>query len=378
MSGSGLATVQAFRPRTSSSSHMVNPVSRNQAQRNAYILFWTVVALVQGLLLSLTQDLPWQTVLVESVTYTVVFGFMGLVVWYVVRFSGLDAKSMGNALVSHAAAAAILIAIWLVVSYSLSNLILRKPLALRNLTKAELSWRAGVGLAYYLLVALYYYLLLFYQNYREKQLAELEMQSQLKESELSMLKAQLNPHFIFNSLNSISMLTLTRPEDAHEMIVKLSTFLRHTIGHSEADLVTLDKELETIALYLDIEKSRFGDRLSFEMTREDGIPTGVELPNLILQPLVENAIKYGVYDRSEGSVLHMRVGMEQDALVVRLTNACDADVPRKPGKGIGIQNVRARLQYHYEQPDLLQTRLEKGEEEHLFIATLKIPQNKPE
>ena len=186
-----------------------------------------------------------------------------------------------------------------------------------------------------------------------------------------MLKAQLNPHFIFNSLNSISALTLTRPEDAHEMIVKLSTFLRHTIGHSELDLVTIHKEIDTISLYLAIEKSRFGDKLVVDIEGLDELDESVILPNLILQPLVENAVKYGVYERLDESKISIRLSLDNNYLIVEISNTT-GEVPKGvTGKGIGLKNVQRRLQYIYETGDLIKTKKDKDQ----FVTTLKIPQN---
>ena len=156
------------------------------------------------------------------------------------------------------------------------------------------------------------------------------------------------------------------------MIVKLSTFLRHTIGQSETDLVTIQKEIDTISLYLAIEKSRFGEKLQVEINGLDEIEETVMVPNLILQPLVENAVKYGVYELLDVSVIRIQLAMENLMLVVEIINDRAEKPGSKKGKGIGLKNVNRRLQHIYDRNDLLRT----AEEAHTFVTTIKIPQQK--
>ncbi len=332
-------------------------------------MFWVLVASLQTMVLHWTQNTAWTIAAVESFIYAMMFGLVGLSVWFVVRFTGLEFSNLWNALINHVGAASVLVAVWFFTSYSIFSLIMGTPFKIREIDPSDFWWQVAIGYIYYLLVSLNYYLLIFYQNYKEKQLAELEMKSLLKESELSMLKAQLNPHFIFNSLNSISALTLTRPEDAHEMIVKLSTFLRHTIGQSETELVSIDKEIETISLYLDIEKSRFGDRLVIEINGLESLKNENKLPNLILQPLVENAIKYGIYENVDSSKIEISLTERDEILEVIIENNCE-DKPKKVGKGIGLKNVKGRLSYIYDRTDLIATE----QTDNHFKVTLKIPQ----
>ncbi|MEL6536971.1 MAG: histidine kinase [Bacteroidota bacterium] len=349
---------------------MANPIAQNPTHRNVYLLSWVAVAALHTLSVRWTMELAWTDAILEGIVYSALFGLVGLVVWYIVRFSGIGVNNVWYMILTHGVAATLLVGAWLSVGQFILDLIEQKGLSLDGIIDENTGWRGVQGAIYYVMVTLNYYLLLYSESYREKQLAEVEMRTLLKESELSMLKAQLNPHFIFNSLNSISMLTLTRPEDAHEMVVKLSTFLRHTIGNAETDLVTLQKEIDTVRLYLDIEKSRFGDKLVVEILGMEDMPEKVMVPNMILQPLVENAIKYGVYEALEQSTITISTELIERMLTVTITNGCEEKPNRPPGKGIGLQNVRRRLQYLYERPDLLETQQEGSQ----FTVTLHIPQ----
>ncbi|MTI30469.1 sensor histidine kinase [Xanthovirga aplysinae] len=349
---------------------MVNPILKNKTYLLAYFLFWVMLTVVQTVLLQWSQDLYWLQALVEAGIYCFGFSLVGLAIWYIVRYTDLEKGSLWNALSSHLAAAAFLIFIWLEASYYLTALLLEYSGPLLSSPIPGRGWKLALGTVYYLLIVLIYYLLIFYQNYQEKKIREIEMQSALKETELSMLKAQINPHFIFNSLNSISSLTLTRPEDAHEMIVKLSSFLRHTIGHAETELVPIKKELETIQLYLDIEKLRFGKKLNVKFEGSNSIPEEVLVPNLILQPLIENAIKYGAYESISISTIEVRLSFSGRQLEVEIINSLEPDALPKKGKGIGLKNVRGRLQLIYESADLLKTNKELDQ----YKVQLTIPQ----
>ncbi|UXX78282.1 histidine kinase [Reichenbachiella carrageenanivorans] len=352
---------------------MINPILKNKEHLLAYCLFWVLLTVIQTMLLHWGFDLPWFHALTEAVVYCLDFALLGLSIWFIVRFTGLESGSLWNTLTTHLATATALIFVWIVTSYAISGYLLQIPGDIRSASVTHLWWRVSIGSIYYLLVALIYHLLIFYQNYKEKQIKEIEMQSIIKETELSMLKAQINPHFIFNSLNSISSLTLTRPEDAHEMIVTLSSFLRYTIGHAETELVSIRQELETIQLYLAIEKLRFGNKLEVTFKGTTDIPETVKLPNLILQPLIENAIKYGVYESTSTSRILVKMAFANELLQVSILNSIEADTVAHKGKGIGLKNVRGRLQLIYESSDLLQA--EKIDNQ--YRVQLTIPQIDP-
>lgn len=353
---------------------MINPILKNRDHLLVYGLFWLLLILIHTMALHWSQQATWSLAMAEAAIYGIGFALVGLSIWFIVRFTGLVDGNLWNALMSHFAAGALLIFIWLVASYFITGYFLGYDTSIRQASISDLWWRIALGAIYYLLVALVYYLLIFYQNYKEKQIREIEMESTLKETELSMLKAQINPHFIFNSLNSISSLTLTRPEDAHEMIVKLSSFLRYTIGHSETELVPLKQEIETIQLYLEIEKLRFGKKLIVSFVGTDEIPESAKLPNLILQPLIENAIKYGVYESTSASNIAVQLTFRDKHLLIEITNSTEDDAIAHKGKGIGLKNVRGRLQLIYESADLLQT--QKNDTE--YKVQLTIPQLDPQ
>jgi len=192
-----------------------------------------------------------------------------------------------------------------------------------------------------------------------------------REAELSSLRLQLQPHFLFNSLNSISALVGTHPEQARSMIHQLSDFLRGTLGKDDGQLISLAEELRHLELYLAIEKVRFGHRLTSSI-EQDEKSLNMKLPALLLQPIVENAIKFGLYDHVGDVTISVKAKVESEKLIIEVRNPFDpaTSQPRK-GTGFGLNSIQRRLYLLYAQNDLLATQIEKT----TFITTLKIPQS---
>lgn len=191
-----------------------------------------------------------------------------------------------------------------------------------------------------------------------------------REAELSKLRQQLQPHFLFNSLNSISALAGSRPEEARKMIQQLSDFLRGTLKKDDQQLVSLKEELHQLQLYLDIEKVRFGHRLGTEINH-DKETEDMMLPPLLLQPIVENAIKFGLYDTIGIITISIAVRAENNYLQIEVKNPFDT-VTALPmqGTGFGLKSIQRRLYLMYARNDLLTT----TQTENIFTTIIKIPQ----
>ena len=192
-----------------------------------------------------------------------------------------------------------------------------------------------------------------------------------KEAELAGLNQQLQPHFLFNSLNSINALIGTRPQEARTMVQQLSDFLRGTLKKDDKQLIKLADELSHLQLYLDIEKVRFGHRLKtvFETDK-----TALEylVPPLILQPIIENAIKFGLYDTTGEVEIKLNSMIVNNALKFTVQNPFDAQTSVvKKGTGFGLKSVSRRLYLLYARNDLLETTAH----ENLFSTVITIPQS---
>lgn len=190
----------------------------------------------------------------------------------------------------------------------------------------------------------------------------------LKEAELFKLRQQLQPHFLYNSLNSINALIVIAPEKAQEMIGKLSDFLRSSVKRESDDMIPLADELTYIRSYLAIESVRFGDRLQINFHQQE-VQTAF-LPPFLLQPLIENAIKFGLYGNTGNVEISINIWLEGGMLLLRIANPYDPDVQPPRGTGFGLKGIGRRLYLLYARNDLLETR----KDEKLFTTTLKIPQ----
>ena len=214
------------------------------------------------------------------------------------------------------------------------------------------------------------WLFFYIKEHQQTELREKENEKLMREAELSGLRQQFQPHFIFNSLNSISALAGTNPSLARKMIEQLSDFLRGTVKKESNLLVPLKDEFNHLQLYLDIEKVRFGHRLMAEVKGDD-VALEMKLPSLLLQPILENAIKFGLYDTVGEVVISVAAKAEQNYLVVEIKNPFDpSSASPKPGTGFGLNSIQRRLSLLFYRNDLLTTQ----QDENTFTTTIKIPQ----
>lgn len=345
---------------------MNNPLFSNRKSFITYVAIWMLVMCVHILLLIVTEGLPWVDAVADSFVSNILFAAIGLGLWFPVFFSRTDNQKLLNALINHLSACTVALAIWLSMLYFiLFSTFSDQPLYLEFLRRS-MPWRAGIGVLFYGLMIMVYFLIIYYRSLRENALKEAELKALVKESELNSLKSQINPHFLFNSLNSISSLTMIQPAKAQEMIIKLSEFLRYSISNKVEKLTTLKDEIGNIYRYLDIEKIRFGKRLSIVVNSDENCH-GMKLPGMILQPLVENAVKYGVYESTEESLLEITCACSAVALFITIRNAYDPDFLYKKGEGIGLRNIRSRMQIMYGRDDLMQISKDKSHYEVRII-----------
>jgi LytS/YehU family sensor histidine kinase len=224
------------------------------------------------------------------------------------------------------------------------------------------------GLPLYAVSLVVHYLILAFEASREAERRAFESQVTARDAELRALRAQLNPHFLFNSLNSINALVGSQPEAARRMCENLGDFMRRTLALGAREAVTLDEELALIDRYLDIERVRFGERC--RVTRDIAPETrACRVPPLLLQPLVENAIKHGIAARIDGGNVHLGARTDGGTLLLMVENDIDVDAPARPGEGVGLENVRRRLRALAGR----EARLDAQQDAGRFRVTLALP-----
>lgn len=205
---------------------------------------------------------------------------------------------------------------------------------------------------------------------QETEARKLDTERFLKDAELFKLRQQLQPHFLFNSLNSISALTGMQPEKARHMINQLSEFLRGTLKKDEKQMNSFNEEMQYLQLYLEIEKVRFGHRLQTNISFDDDT-LELLLPAMLLQPVVENAIKFGLYDTTGDVTISIIAKKKNDMLEIAVQNPFDAaTAPPLKGTGFGLASIKRRLFLLFARNDLLAT--EKVD--NCFVTTIIIPQ----
>jgi sensor histidine kinase YesM len=337
-----------------------NPVLRSYKSKLLYVALWAVVITAQSILFSLVS---WCYV-VEMLIYNILFAVAMLSLWYPVRFNGWERKTWYFNTLAHLSLCVVIIAGSMLVSSGIMWIVDDKD------WKSQFwVWKIATGSIYYLVITLVYYLCFYIKKLNEKAKSEIHLHKLLKDSELDLLKSQINPHFLFNSLNSVSSLICRAPEQAQKMLIALSDYLRYMVISIDKEYSTLHDEIDNIERYLLIEKLRFGDKLEYVL---DVAPNsaGAKIPSMLLQPLFENAIKHGVYESLQTVRIDVTIRYNSQYLYIDIRNDIDAgnDLHKK-GSGTGLKNIRERLRLLYNTDASLRTKIDKGK----FVVLLEIP-----
>lgn len=328
---------------------MKHPLTNNYRLLLFYALFWVVIAVINIVLQVIWYNVPLTDSLLDTGTTYILYPLMGSSIWYSIRYNSLEEVSVFRLVLFHFIAASILCGIWVYISYAIYQPFITED---NHFLRDGLPSKIFAGYIMYTIYLVFFYAVNYYQSLKEKIKKEGEYKALIREAELQALKSQINPHFLFNSLNSISALTVSDPVKAQEMVINLSTFMRYSLMHNEKEMVSFSRELENIKLYLSIEKIRFGKKLNAEF-EIDAHCLDAEIPNMILQPLFENAIKYGVYETTEQVTIKTTCKCEGNVLKIIIVNDFDASTLKRKGEGIGLRNIRKRMEIIYNQPDLM-------------------------
>lgn len=307
----------------------------------------------------------------DSLVSNVVFAILGVGLWYMVRFSGKGIVGVFKNIAYHLASCAFTILVWQAVTYLILKALFENNLEYMNFLSDSLILRIITGILIFFLLISIDFLILSFEEMQERAEHEASLSAMLRDAELSMLRSQIRPHFLFNSLNSVSSLTLSNPQAAQDMIIKLSEFMRHSLNLGTDTMNSLNDELYHAGLYLDIERVRFSDRMKIEKQINPDCGE-MMLPSMILQPLLENAVKHGVNTMLTSCIIALKADCNDSYLKISISNNFDPDaVPRK-GTGTGLSNVQKRMAAIYGRTDLLSHKTEN----EVFEVTLQIPAHK--
>ena len=275
----------------------------------------------------LSRSMPAGTALAAAIVPSLLFGFLGLAGRYPCRVMPLRTTGITRLLGTHLGAAAAASGAWI--------LVWNAWLRVMGLTLPDVSLMFGAGIFLYVGTIVIHYLMLELD-------ASLRYQVLMREAELKAFKAQIDPHFLFNSLNAVASLCGSRPNEAREMAQLMADFFRQTLRVASLDRIPLEQELDLVSRYLAIEKVRFGPRLTVRVSVDDAAK-GVAVPPLLLQPLVENAVRHGIASMVDGGNVDVAAWKGDGMVKIRIENPADPDRAHNRGEGIGLANARGRV-----------------------------------
>ena len=347
----------------------MHPILARGGRLALYLGLWLLVGMLLAGLLAGVGALRWSASLAVGIPMALAYAFVCLSAWYISRSLPLATTGTARIVATAITASMISSAIWLMVSRGLVEAFVRGAgqFDVGRAFPALGTLVFGFGVLIYLLSLAVSYLIAAVEASEEAGRRTLELQVLAREAELRSLRAQIDPHFLFNSLNSISALTASDPPSARRMCVLLGEFLRESLAVGSGDRITVARELRLVEGFLAVERIRFGDRLRVEISAGEAADSLV--PPLVLQPIVENAITHGVAHVVDGGTVRVSASRSGGVLSLVVENPCDADRPKGTGAGVGLANVRARLRALHG-PD---ARLTASEDNGLFRVEVRLP-----
>lgn len=330
-----------------------------------FIIAWLILMVDHAILLH-WFDLSWEAAIIDSAISNILLFLFGLLVMTTFRYYAPGIDQYVNVL----SMCIVLTIFWLLLSKWLLGLVLNDYDNYIPFLKRSVMIRSSIAFLILGIVAMISIIWINWQEQQNNDKRKSDAEKLAKEAELFKLRQQLQPHFLFNSLNSINALIGIRPEEARKMVQQLSDFLRGTIKKEETQWVSLREEMQYLQLYLDIEKVRFGNRLTTVIESNEASQQ-MKLPALLLQPIVENAIKFGLYDTTGESVIRLQTAKQDNELIVKVSNPFDPETSSpKQGTGFGLKSVQRRLYLLFARHDLLVTE----SKDNIFTTIVKIPQ----
>src|SRR5271168_660261 len=345
---------------------LLKPISR-------YVIYLSAWSPLAGILIYLMAEpgkLGWWNATALIIPLCLVYQFVCLSAWYTCKAAPLRTAPVFRTRTMHLAAAVIISFLWVelarLLAYGLAQFQSFQGLDARF--KPQVPVLFGLGFLLYLLSVAFHYVVLALDDSSKAEARALETSIFARDAELKALKAQVNPHFLFNSLNSISALTSVDPTKAREMCILLAEFLRMTLGLGEKTSVPLSEELSLLHRYLAIEKVRFGSRLQMEEDMTE-VSSAIQLPPLLLQPLVENAVTHGIANLPEGGTVKLSGHGHNGRVSLAVENTFDSDSTPTHKGGLGLKNVRQRLEARYGKEATMRVSAEEGK----FRVELSFP-----
>jgi two-component system, LytTR family, sensor histidine kinase AlgZ len=346
----------------------MHPILAGRGRLGLYLALWVLVAALLGSLLSGRMGLTWPQTALVVLPVSAAYAFICLSAWYVARSLPIATTGAPKILATGVVAALVSSGGWVVMSQLWVSVLAGNGWLPASARRGHESLIFGFGVLLYLLSLAVSYLLITVEETQEAERRALQVQVLAREAELRSLRAQIDPHFLFNCLHSISALTTVNPQAARRMCLLLGDFLRETLALGGESRITVARELKLAERFLAVERIRFGDRLDVEIAADAGAESG-HVPPLLLQPIVENAVTHGIAHLLDGGTIRIAATRTPARLSIVVENPCDPERPRSKGAGVGLANVRARLRALHGGDAMLVT----GEQDGRWRVELSFP-----
>ena len=330
----------------------MHPVLDGPRRVSAYLAAWTPAAALLAAVLALSSAFSWAEAWALALPLTLLYAFVGIGAYWVCAAAPLRLAGLTRVVGTQLTAAALSAGAWtvatreLAAAYERSGLSLGFGPGLADRASAAAPLVFGMGVLLFLLAAAFHYLLGALEASRRAETEALRYEVLSREAELRALRAQLHPHFLFNSLNSISALVVARPEDARRLCVLLGDVLRRSLVAGARERVPLSDEVALALSYLSVEQVRFGERLLVQ-TDVEPAAAAWPVPPLLLQPLVENAVTHGIAGLVDGGTVRLEAVVREGRLHLAVLNPREPETASRPGTGLGLASVRRRLEAVY-------------------------------
>ncbi|MBC8185992.1 histidine kinase [candidate division KSB1 bacterium] len=329
-----------------------------------WVIFYAVVMYLQ------IPQIPFYVAVISSANYNYIYALLSILIWKICQKLSFDKVPKFLFVSVHFLLANLFSGLWLFLFYGLWYLAQGKIIFEIVNFREIVGWQFLFGISVYCLITGIFYSIIYYRNYKQKELAEAELKILTRDAELKALKLQMNPHFLFNSLNSINALVTKDAKLARRMISQLSELLRMSLESHEKLMIPLQQELDLVHTYLSIEQIRFENKMKFKEEIDPSL-LSKSFPAMLLQPLIENAVKHGIANSRKGGSITLDISKADDQLVGTITNTKSENISlTNTQNGLSFNNIHQRLdrmygeKYQWEIDDSLAD---------IFKVTFKIP-----
>jgi two-component system, LytTR family, sensor histidine kinase AlgZ len=321
----------------------MHPILKHRSRMILYLAVWIIFGLLLTVVFIFGGRAPMRWSLEFAVPLAVLLGLQSLSFWYLVQSMPPGDTPIVRMAITWTAAGVVSLLVWLAAAYVWALWLLPEGESYGEEAAGTLPLLIFAGAIGISLAVLGHYLAGAFQRSRDAERRALELQVLAREAELKSLRAQLDPHFLFNSLNSVAALIGSDPAAARHMCFLMAQFFRKSLTLGREQAIPLEEEVSLARTFLAIEKVRFGERLQTKFDITDDVRQ-VAVPPLVLQPLVENAVHHGVAHLLEGGEVTVQARRREGFLELVVQNPCDPDRPPSRGTGVGLVNVRSRVE----------------------------------